>query len=185
LKAALRWEEQTLVIDTVAVKSAMDFLGTGGAHVVAFGGIEDMQLIAYPSPEAHFIEQLRMIDKNHLEDQITVIDPVNFTRRWALTRTYERLQAIHRMVYEDCEGEERNPIVNGHFTLAPRPHRQSDSNRIEKRGFAPDEINRIRPCPDRHKQRKGTQRAPLTRPTTAPPSCTPCQTGCSKPMRRP
>jgi hypothetical protein len=115
------WEEQTLVIDTVAVKSAMDSLGTGGTHVVAFGGIEDMQLIAYLSPESHFIERLRMIDRNHLEDQITAIDPVNFTKPWVLTRTYERVQAIHRMVYEDCEGEERNPIVNGHFTLAPPP----------------------------------------------------------------
>jgi len=25
------------------------------------------------------------------------------------------------MVYEDCEGEDRNPVVNGHFTLAPPP----------------------------------------------------------------
>jgi hypothetical protein len=124
------WEEHTLVIDTVAVKSAMDSLSTGGTHVVAFGGIEDMQMIAYLSAEAHFIERLRMIDKNHLEDQITVIDPVNFTKPWALTRTYERVQAIHRMVYEDCEGEERNPIVNGHFTLAPPPSpaKRSQSN---------------------------------------------------------
>ncbi len=115
------WEGQTLVIDTVAVKSAMDPSGTGGTHVVAFGGIEDMQLITYLSPEAHFIERLRMTDKNHLQDQITVTDPVNFTKPWVLFRTYERVQAIHRMVYEDCEGEERNPIVDGHFTLAPPP----------------------------------------------------------------
>ena len=31
------------------------------------------------------------------------------------------LKTIHRMVYEDCEGEESNPIVNGHFNLAPPP----------------------------------------------------------------
>lgn len=115
------WEGQTLVIDTVAVKPANDFQGAGVTHVVAFGGIEDMQLVAYLSPEAHFIERLRMTDKNHLEDQITVIDPVNFTKPWNLSRTYERVETIHRMVYEDCEGEERNPIVNGHFTLAPPP----------------------------------------------------------------
>jgi hypothetical protein len=115
------WEGQTLVIDTIAVKSAMDSSGAGGTHVVAFGGIEDMQLITYLSAEAHFIERLRMIDKNHLEDQMTVIDPVNFTKPWNLTRTYERVEAIRRMVYEDCEGEERNPIVDGHFTLAPPP----------------------------------------------------------------
>ncbi len=115
------WEGQTLVIDTVAVKAAIDFMHLGGTPVLAFGGIEEMQLVTYLSPETHFIEKLRMIDKNHLEDQFTIIDPVNFTKPWELTRTYERVQAIHRMVYEDCEGEERNPIVNGHFTLAPPP----------------------------------------------------------------
>ncbi len=115
------WEGQTLVIDTVAVKAALDFMHLGGTPVLAFGGIEEMQLVTYLSPETHFIEKLRMIDKNHLEDQFTIIDPVNFTKPWELTRTYERVQAIHRMVYEDCEGEERNPIVNGHFTLAPPP----------------------------------------------------------------
>ncbi|HUA21197.1 MAG TPA: hypothetical protein VMB25_20760 [Bryobacteraceae bacterium] len=115
------WEGQTLVIDTIAVAPAIDFLHQGGTPVVAFGGIEEMQVVTYLSPETHFIERLRMTDKNHLRDQITIIDPVNFTKPWELTRTYERVQTIHRMVYEDCEGEERNPIVNGHFTLAPPP----------------------------------------------------------------
>jgi hypothetical protein len=121
------WEGQALVIDTVAIEPAGDFLHLGGTPVVAFGGIEEMQLITYLSPEAHFIERLRMIDKDHLEDQMTVIDPVNFTKPWHLTRTYERVNTIHRMVYEDCEGEERNPIVNGHFTLAPPPDTPSAS----------------------------------------------------------
>lgn len=115
------WEGQTLVIDTVAVAPALDFMHLGGTPVLAFGGIEEMQLVTYLSPETHFIERLRMIDKNHLQDQITIIDPVNFTKPWDLIRSYERVQGIHRMVYEDCEGEERNPIVDGHFTLAPPP----------------------------------------------------------------
>lgn len=115
------WEGQTLVIDTVAIQPAIDFLHLGGTPVLAFGGIEEMQLVTYLSPETHFIERLRMTDKDHLEDQMTVIDPVNFTKPWRLTRTYERVKTIRRMVYEDCEGEERNPIVEGHFTLAPPP----------------------------------------------------------------
>lgn len=115
------WEGQTLVIDTVAIKPAIDFLHSGETAVLAFGGIEEAQLITYLSPEAHFIERLRLTDANHLRDEMTVIDPVNFTKPWRLARTYERVTAIHRMVYEDCEGEERNPIVDGHFTLAPPP----------------------------------------------------------------
>ena len=38
-----------------------------------------------------------------------------------MRRTYQRVTQIHRMVYEDCEGEERNPIVDGKFTLTPAP----------------------------------------------------------------
>jgi hypothetical protein len=52
---------------------------------------------------------------------MTVIDPTSFTAPWHLSRTYQRVTHIHRMVYEDCEGEERNPVVNGRFTLAPPP----------------------------------------------------------------
>ena len=115
------WEGQTLVIDTVAVKPALDFLHQGSTPVVAFAGIEEMQLITYLSPETRFLERLRLTDANHLQDEMTVTDPVNFTKPWRLTRTYERVTGIHRMVYEDCEGEERNPIVDGHFTLAPPP----------------------------------------------------------------
>lgn len=115
------WEGKTLVIDTVGVQPAIDVLHQGDTPVLAFGGIEEAQLITYLSPETHFIERLRMIDSNHLQDDMTVIDPAHFTKPWQLSRTYERVKAIHRMVYEDCEGEERNPIVNDHFTLAPPP----------------------------------------------------------------
>ena len=80
-----------------------------------------MQTVAFLSPDAHFIERLRMTDKDHLEDQMTIIDPANLKAPWHLSRTYQRVKNIDRMVYEDCEGEERNPIVDGKFTLTPPP----------------------------------------------------------------
>jgi hypothetical protein len=52
---------------------------------------------------------------------MTIIDPVNLTEPWHLSRTYRRVANIDRMVHEDCEGEERNPIVDGKFTLTPPP----------------------------------------------------------------
>jgi hypothetical protein len=113
------WEGDTLVIDTVAVKSS--FPGREGISVNAFGGIEEMQTIALLSPETHFVERIRMLDKDHLEDRITIVDPKNLTGPWHLRRTYRRVTHIQRMVYEDCEGEERNPIVDGKFTLTPAP----------------------------------------------------------------
>jgi hypothetical protein len=111
------WEGDTLVIDTVAVKSA--FPGRDGISVNAFGGIEEMLTVALLSPDARFGERIRMLDKDHLEDRITIVDPTNLTKPWQLRRTYQRVTHIHRMVYEDCEGEERNPIVDGKFTLTP------------------------------------------------------------------
>src|SRR5580658_2299217 len=115
------WEGQTLVIDTIAVKSAFGSSESEGVSVVAFGDVEGEQTITMLSPQAHFIERIRMPDKDHLEDRMTVIDPTNLTALWHMNRTYQRVAHIHRMVYEDCEGEERNPIINGHFTLAPPP----------------------------------------------------------------
>lgn len=115
------WEGWTLVIDTIAVKSPFASSDSDGTAVLAFGDVEGVQTIAILSPQAHFIERIRMIDNDHLEDQMTVIDPINLTAPWHLRRTYERVARINRMVYEDCEGEERNPIVNGRFTLAPPP----------------------------------------------------------------
>ena len=115
------WERQTLVVDTIAVKSPFGSSDSGGVSVLAFGDVEGVQTITILSPQAHFIERIRMIDKDHLEDQMTIIDPTNLTAPWHMRRTYERVAHINRMVYEDCQGEERNPIVNGHFTLAPPP----------------------------------------------------------------
>ena len=111
------WEGDTLVIDTIAVKSA--FPGREGSAVIAFGGIEESQMIAFLSTDARFTERIRMLDKDHLENQITIVDPANLTAPWHMKRIYQRVTQIHRMVYEDCEGEERNPIVDGKFILTP------------------------------------------------------------------
>jgi hypothetical protein len=115
------WEGQTLVIDTIAVKSPFASSESEGVAVMAFGDVEGEQTITILSSQAHFVERIRMIDKDHLEDQMTVIDPNNLTEPWHVNRTYQRVAHIHRMVYEDCEGEDRNPVVNGRFTLAPPP----------------------------------------------------------------
>lgn len=114
------WEGQTLVIDTIAVKSPFT-PEAYGVPVMAFGDVEGEQTITILSAKAHYVERIRMVDKGHLEDQMTVIDPTNLTMPWHVTRLYERVAHVNRMVYEDCEGEERNPVVNGHFTLTPPP----------------------------------------------------------------
>jgi hypothetical protein len=115
------WEGQTLVVDTIAVKSPFAPSASDGVEVLAFGDVEGMLTITILSSQAHFIERIRMPDKDHLEDQMTIIDPTSFTAPWHVNRAYERVAHVNRMIYEDCEGEERNPVVNGRFTLAPPP----------------------------------------------------------------
>jgi hypothetical protein len=111
------WEGQTLVIDTIAVKSPFASSEAEGVAVLALGDVEGALTITVLSQNAHFIERIRMIDPGHLEDKMTVIDPDSFTKPWELSRTYQRVAHINRMVYEDCEGEDRNPVVNGRFVV--------------------------------------------------------------------
>jgi hypothetical protein len=114
------WEGQTLVIDTIAVTRAPFILPLGGDGPLIVGiGSDGPALVAELSPEARYIERIRMLDPDHLEDQMTIIDPINFTAPWHIGRNYHRLTHLHRMVHEDCEGEDRNPVVNGNFTLTP------------------------------------------------------------------
>jgi hypothetical protein len=116
------WEGQTLIIDTIEVSNPPGLGGGDGPVIVAGGGDSDeYALVAVLSAEAHFIERIRMLDKNHLEDQMTIVDPRNFTAPWHITRQYRRVARLNRMVHEDCEGEERNPVVDGRFTLTPPP----------------------------------------------------------------
>jgi hypothetical protein len=120
------WEGQTLVVDTIEVNTPPGLGGGDGSAIVAGGGDSDeYALIAVFSSEARFTERIRMLDADHLEDRMTIVDPKNFTAPWHISRQYRRVTRINRMVHEDCEGEERNPVVDGRFTLTPPPRRDS------------------------------------------------------------
>ncbi len=112
------WEGRTLVIDTIAVQS-LAVLPV--IPIYALGGEgTDEQVVAILSGQAHFIERIRMIG-DRLEDRMTIIDPVMFSAPWHIRRAYRRVANLHRMIYEDCTGEDRNSVVNGRYTLAPPP----------------------------------------------------------------
>jgi hypothetical protein len=115
------WEGQTLVIDTIGVQSPFVGAELPLIFIFAYGGDANQgKVVAVLSLQSRFIERLRMIG-DQLEDRMTIIDPVAFTTPWHISRTYRRVAHVHRMIYEDCSGEERNPIVNGRYTLAPPP----------------------------------------------------------------
>jgi hypothetical protein len=111
------WEGNTLIVATV---------GAGGnfaANVLKPG--ENLVWILAPGPqilailddEAHYVERIRMAEPGVLEDQMTIYDSTQFMKPWKLTRRYQHVKGVSRMVHEDCEGNDRNPIVNGRFTL--------------------------------------------------------------------
>ena len=115
------WEGQALVIDTIAVQSAIAPPEMPVIPIVAMGGKDTSgQAVALLSRQAHFVERIRMVD-GRLEDQMTIIDPVMFSAPWHVSRTYERVTTINRMIHEDCSGQNRNPVVDGKLTLAPPP----------------------------------------------------------------
>jgi hypothetical protein len=97
------WAGQTLVIDTVARTP---------------GPISMFAPAAELSEQAHFTERVRQIDKNTLEDQLTIEDPVRFVHPWTVTLRFSRVPDLTRFIPYDCEAD-RNPIENGKFTIAP------------------------------------------------------------------
>jgi hypothetical protein len=98
-----RWEGSTLVVDTIARKA---------------GPIGFLAPLALLSEQVHFIERIRMVHPNELEDQMTIEDPVAFVRPWHITIGYRRVSGLDRFIGYGCEND-RNPIVDGKVTIAP------------------------------------------------------------------
>jgi len=98
-----RWEGDTLVVDTVAIKPRL--------VLFTFFALE-------MSDKLHFSERIRMIDRNGIQNELKVEDPVALTGPFVLTLKYARVTDATRMIDEtECDqSSERNPIVNGRFT---------------------------------------------------------------------
>jgi hypothetical protein len=71
------------------------------------------------SDQAHFIERIRLVDKGRLEDQMTIEDPVAFIHPWTVTLTFSKISEIDRLIPVDCSENDRNPVVDGQYTIAP------------------------------------------------------------------
>jgi hypothetical protein len=97
------WEGQTLVVETISVKS----------------GLWTDTTPAMLSEQARYTERIRQIDANTLEDQTTITDPVALTKPWSFTKHYTRMKpGSWAAEPETCGGpDDRNPIVNGRVTV--------------------------------------------------------------------
>jgi len=101
------WEGQTLVVETISVRS----------------GIWADLTPAMLSGQERFLERIRQIDANTLEDRVIITDPLALTKPWTFTKHYTRMKPMTWAAEpETCGGpEDRNPIVNGRVTVVIPP----------------------------------------------------------------
>lgn len=98
-----RWEGDTLIVDTVAIKPRL--------VLFTFFALE-------MSDKLHFVERIRMVGRDEIQNELTMEDPVAMTGPFTLTFKYARVKDATRMIDEtECDQvTDRNPIVNGRFT---------------------------------------------------------------------
>lgn len=92
-----RWEGQTLVVDTVGIHGHTSFDATPLTH----------------SDQIHINERIRLVNPNLIEDQITVTDPVAFTKPWVVTRRYARGPKDLQIMEYVCEENNREVHQTG------------------------------------------------------------------------
>jgi hypothetical protein len=87
------WEGDTLVVETVKMRDDTVFDRTAAPH----------------SDQMKVVERMRLRSKDVWEDELTVTDPVAFTKPWVVMRTYERRPDWEIQEYV-CEQNNRNGI---------------------------------------------------------------------------
>jgi len=101
------WQGDTLVIDTISIIPEL-FLDPTGAKL---------------SGEARIQERWSMIDQNHLQNEITITDPVAFKSgaEWNITRQYKRVTDYDRIIDDEC-GENKRMFINAEGKLETIPN---------------------------------------------------------------
>jgi len=105
------WEGDTLVVDTVATKPEIRVPE------------RDIFFTVIPmSDQLHFVERIRMVNRNEMQIQFTTEDPIALAKPMNVTLTWVRVTNTNRMTEEnDCDpATDRNPVVNGRFTTVVR-----------------------------------------------------------------
>lgn len=102
-----RWEGHTLVVETIA--------RTAGPLIA------DSRFVSPDfSDQARFTERLRKLGRDAMQDDLTIEDPARLAHPWHLTLHYRRVTNMDRLIATNCTDNDRNPVVNGQLTIAPR-----------------------------------------------------------------
>ena len=99
------WEGDTLVVDTVGIKENVRYRDVPHSDQIRIG------------------ERIRLIDANHMEDRITVTDPVYLTGPWNWTWEYVRKPGYKLYEYVCEDNREYSDPSNGsqRLKLLPTP----------------------------------------------------------------
>ena len=93
-----KWEDDTLVIDTVG-----------------FNGKTRLDTLGHPhSDQMHVTQRLTPVDADHITYEVTVDDPKFYTKPWKNTRTFWRLPKGQELIEYSCEENNRD-LSQGHI----------------------------------------------------------------------
>ena len=110
------WEGDTLVVDTVSIRSPVYLPGLARGIGVPFIPM---------SNELHTVERIRMLNHDQMQIQFTIEDPIALAKPINVTFIWNRVKDIDRMEQnaDDCDdpATDRNPIVNGRYTTVVKP----------------------------------------------------------------
>jgi hypothetical protein len=96
------WEGDTLVVETRSIRGGIPIDRTGAAL----------------SDAATVTERIRKVDARTLQSDVTVVDPIAFTRPWTVTRRYtKRAEPFPRMENVSSLENNRNPLVDGQTSI--------------------------------------------------------------------
>lgn len=97
-----RWEGDTLVIETVAVRH---------------GSVLPLPLPPL-TPEARFTERLRMTAPDRMELTMSIVDPQVLTAPWELRFEYRRAEGADRLIHDVMQND-RSAVEGDSLTIAP------------------------------------------------------------------
>jgi hypothetical protein len=110
------WEGDTLVVDTVSIRSPVYLPGIARGIGVPFVPM---------SKELHTVERIRMVNHDQMQIQFMIEDPIALAKPINVTFMWNRVKDIDRMEQnaDDCDdpATDRNPIVNGRYTTVVKP----------------------------------------------------------------
>lgn len=110
------WEGDTLVVDTVSIRSPVYLPGLARGIGVPFIPM---------SAELHTVERIRMLNHDQMQIQFAIDDPIALAKPINVTFIWNRVKDIDRMEQnaDDCDdpATDRNPIINGRYTTVVKP----------------------------------------------------------------